>query len=249
MSPVRLNSPPAALPPAPGATDRKQAILHAAQDLYARYGYRGVALRDIAREAGVSLTLLNHHFGAKHQLFQAVVAAWAGVVEHCIGELRALATAASPPDSVAPVVDALLTAIRCLIAHPQGERLMWLHLRSRHDDDALIADSLRALFLPLAQAFVAALARCAPQADPDRLAWAYLFARGALLERAVGNPQWRAALGVSLVADPGDAAGEAAADEALRRFLVSGVAGALALPTSGLPDRPDRPGAAAAAAP
>lgn len=238
MSPVRLTSPPAALRPAPVGIERKQAILQAAQELFARYGFRGVALRDIAREAGVSLTLLNHHFGAKHQLFQAVVAAWAGVVEHCIGDLRALATAGRPSDSVVPVVDALLEAIRCLIAHPQGERLLWLHLRSRHDDDALIADSLRALFLPLAQAFVAALARCAPQADADRLAWAYLFARGALLERVTGNQPWRTALGVAVGPEPVDE-DEARADEALRQFLVAGVAAGLATPAPGAAERAD----------
>lgn len=236
MSPVRLSSPPAALRPAPVAIERKQAILQAAQELFARYGFRGVALRDIAREAGVSLTLLNHHFGAKHQLFQAVVAAWSGVVEHCIGDLRALATASRPPDSVAPVVDALLESTRCLIAHPQGERLMWLHLRSRHDDDTLVADSLRALFLPLAQAFVAALARCAPQADADRLAWAYLFARGALIERLTGNLPWRTALGVALGPEPVDE-DEARADEALRQFLVAGVAAGLAAPAAGEAER------------
>lgn len=229
MSPLSLTTPPRAPGPAMASLDRKQAILQAAQDLFARYGFRGVALREIAREAGVSLTLLNHHFGAKHQLFQAVVAAWGGVVEHCIIELRALAAANSPPATVAAVVDALLESIRCLVSHPQGERLLWLHLRSRHDDDALIADALRALFLPLAQAFVAALARCAPQADADRLAWAYLFARGALLERAIGNQPWRTALGVAIESETETEAGDVAADAALRGFLVAGVAACLAI--------------------
>ena len=52
---------------------RKSAILVAANHHFAHYGFRGASLRDIARDAGVSLTLLNHHFGSKFQLLAAVI--------------------------------------------------------------------------------------------------------------------------------------------------------------------------------
>src|ERR1700712_2475040 len=52
---------------------RKSAILLAANQHFAHYGFRGASLRDIARDAGVSLTLLNHHFGSKFQLLSAVI--------------------------------------------------------------------------------------------------------------------------------------------------------------------------------
>ena len=52
---------------------RKQAILLAATEHFGRFGFRGASLRDIARSAGVSLTLLNHHFGSKAQLLEELL--------------------------------------------------------------------------------------------------------------------------------------------------------------------------------
>src|ERR1700750_2172301 len=52
---------------------RKKAILVAANHHFAHHGFRGASLRDIARDAQVSLTLLNHHFGSKYQLLSAVI--------------------------------------------------------------------------------------------------------------------------------------------------------------------------------
>ena len=52
---------------------RKNAILNAANHHFAHYGFLGASLRDIARDAQVSLTLLNHHFGSKYQLLSAVI--------------------------------------------------------------------------------------------------------------------------------------------------------------------------------
>src|SRR3954449_1573026 len=58
--------------PEGGHRSRKQEILRCANLLFGTFGYSSASLRDIARDAGVSLTLLNHHFGSKQQLFEAV---------------------------------------------------------------------------------------------------------------------------------------------------------------------------------
>jgi AcrR family transcriptional regulator len=44
---------------------RNQEIPRNAIDAFASRGVRGASLRDIARRSGVSLTLINHHFGSK----------------------------------------------------------------------------------------------------------------------------------------------------------------------------------------
>lgn len=48
-------------------------ILDAAEKLFADFGFDGVSLRQITREAGVELALANYHFGPKLELFRAVV--------------------------------------------------------------------------------------------------------------------------------------------------------------------------------
>lgn len=55
------------------ATRRK--VLGAASVLFAEHGLDGVSVRDVARDAGVSLGLVHHYFGSKDALYQAAIAA------------------------------------------------------------------------------------------------------------------------------------------------------------------------------
>lgn len=55
-----------------GAT--RAAILASARHAFARAGYDGVGVREIAAGAGVSAMMVNRYFGSKERLFAAVVA-------------------------------------------------------------------------------------------------------------------------------------------------------------------------------
>jgi AcrR family transcriptional regulator len=52
--------------------DRQQAILLAAEKLFAEKGYARVTIREIAKEANVPLALVGYYYGPKHELFQAI---------------------------------------------------------------------------------------------------------------------------------------------------------------------------------
>jgi AcrR family transcriptional regulator len=59
-------------PGRPGRDDTampRNALLQRAFLAFARQGYEGVSLRQLARECGVSDSLLSHHFGTKQQLW------------------------------------------------------------------------------------------------------------------------------------------------------------------------------------
>src|ERR1700757_2725720 len=51
----------------------RKAILAAAKDHFARSGYEGAFLRDIAVDAGVDAALINRYFGGKEGLFAEVL--------------------------------------------------------------------------------------------------------------------------------------------------------------------------------
>ncbi len=51
-------------------------ILDRAERLFARKGYRGVSLRELAAAAGVRPFTIQHHFGSKLGLYQAVLNRW-----------------------------------------------------------------------------------------------------------------------------------------------------------------------------
>ena len=53
--------------------DRRSRILASAGRAFSARGFRGASLRDIAANAEVSLTLVDHHFGSKEQLLAAVI--------------------------------------------------------------------------------------------------------------------------------------------------------------------------------
>lgn len=51
----------------------RTAILDAAEELFAQSGFDGVALRMVAKRAGVALSLVTYHFPSKEQLIDAVI--------------------------------------------------------------------------------------------------------------------------------------------------------------------------------
>lgn len=51
----------------------REKLLRAAAEIFARVGFAGASVGDIARAAGVTQPLVNHHFGTKKGLWQAVV--------------------------------------------------------------------------------------------------------------------------------------------------------------------------------
>jgi AcrR family transcriptional regulator len=56
------------------AAATRAAILASARRAFARAGYDGVGVREIAADAGVTAMLVNRYFGSKEQLFAEVVA-------------------------------------------------------------------------------------------------------------------------------------------------------------------------------
>ncbi|ATQ42076.1 TetR/AcrR family transcriptional regulator [Caulobacter mirabilis] len=56
------------------ATATREAILKSARAAFARSGYDGTGVREIAQGAGVTAMMINRYFGSKEQLFAEVVA-------------------------------------------------------------------------------------------------------------------------------------------------------------------------------
>jgi TetR/AcrR family transcriptional regulator len=57
----------------PTASDSKDAILDAAQDLIAQHGYAGFSIRDLSRESGLAKGTIYHHFQDKREIYRYVM--------------------------------------------------------------------------------------------------------------------------------------------------------------------------------
>ena len=93
---------------------RREQILAAATDAFARGGFSATSLEDIATEADVSRVILYRHFDSKADLYRAVLDR----------ARERLAAAAHGPDFDAASVDGLLAAA---VEDPAGFRLLFAY--------------------------------------------------------------------------------------------------------------------------
>jgi AcrR family transcriptional regulator len=161
-------------------------ILDAAETLFSEHGLDGVSMRDIAVGAGVTLALVNYHFGSKDKLYRAVFerriepisqsrrAALARVLAQADGSRKTV-----PP--IREVLDALARPWVEMRGQPGGQAYTRLIARETGDPAegrrGIVADLLD----PIAVEFIAAMRRALPHMSPARVAWTYHFFIGALL--------------------------------------------------------------------
>jgi len=62
------------------ASQRREVILAAAEEVFARHGYHGASLDDIAATAGISKALIYEHFTSKRELHASLVEAHVGEI-------------------------------------------------------------------------------------------------------------------------------------------------------------------------
>ena len=212
MSTVRVTAKP----------DRKQAILLAAERLFAQKGYHAVSIRQIADEASVPLALVGYYFGPKQDLFHAIFAHWNSTIEE---RLAALAQAQNSPlaHRLEHIVEAFIRPVLRLRASSEGEYYALLVARELAHATVEADRVLRDYFDPLAHAFIDALQTVAPPASRAQVAWCYQFALGALLHHLSDNRIERLSLGTAQAKDP-------VATPLLARFIAGGMRAVLTNP-------------------
>ena len=107
-------------------------ILDCAEQLFARRGFAGIGLAEVADGVGLSKSSLFHHFASKAELYGAVVARILDRVEQRL--MRALAAGGSPVERLDRWIDAL---VDLFAEHRTHARLL---LRSLFEDDELTGE-------------------------------------------------------------------------------------------------------------
>ena len=127
--PLPPPSPLASLAP-PSSRDK---ILDVAEVLFARRGFEGVGMREVAEAAGLGKSSLFHHFRSKAQLYLAVLERLLAQIDEQLQ--AALAAAAPPADRLDRWTDALMDALA------EREPAARLLLRGLFEDDAFDAEA------------------------------------------------------------------------------------------------------------
>ena len=200
--------------------DRQQAILLAAERLFAQHGYRAVSIRQIADEAGVPLALVSYYYGQKHELFRAIFQRWRGTVDERLALLAVAREGEPGPRMLHRVVEAFVLPVLRLRASAEGECYAQLVARELFYRTPEAAQVLADHFDPMAHAFIDALQAAAPGSTRGAAAWDYQFAVGALLPHISDER-------VERLSRNENTAAEAAAAPLLVDFIRSGIAAVL----------------------
>jgi len=104
-------------------------ILDAAEDLFARRGFAGIGMREVAEIAGLGKSSLFHHFKSKAQLYAAVAVRILDIFDRRL--TAALAAGGDPVTRFDRWIDVLIDTFA---EHPTSARLL---LRSLFEDDDL----------------------------------------------------------------------------------------------------------------
>jgi TetR/AcrR family transcriptional regulator len=104
------------------AEQTRRVILEAALGLFARRGFEGVSIRDVAEEAGTTHSLIRHHYGSKEGVWRAVVDA--ADAEYASAMRPIVADAAQEEDPEVAVARIVRGVVRTSARHPEIARLL-----------------------------------------------------------------------------------------------------------------------------
>jgi TetR/AcrR family fatty acid metabolism transcriptional regulator len=103
--------------------DRRRTILRAAVDVFAKKGYHGCRIADVAREAKVAYGLVYHYFHNKEELLQSVFElAWGGFIARVRGAVQGHDSLAGQMERICEV------AFEAYHVDPRGVRVIILEL-------------------------------------------------------------------------------------------------------------------------
>lgn len=114
-------------------TTPREKILDAAEALFARRGFAGVGLSEIAEAVNLGKSSLFHHFPTKAQLYAAVVERILNEIDDAL--TRALAAGGTPVERLDRWVDTIVDLLGARTSHAR------LLLRSLFEDDELTGSS------------------------------------------------------------------------------------------------------------
>lgn len=164
----------------------REKIIAAAERLFGMHSFDAVSLRDITNAAGVTLALASYHFGTKENLFTAVIARRADVLNRVRRERLAVLI-----DSGGITIESLLdTFMRPLFEQMQSEDDGWqayLMLLAKLGSNDQWLDQLRANFDETAGLFIAQLKLLLPQFSEENLVRGFSFILVLMLQTVSKN--------------------------------------------------------------
>lgn len=163
--------------------DVREQILDAAEEHFAKRGYEAVSTRALAREVGATAAMIHYYFNSKRELFNAVFARRADVVNK---ERMAALDAYEKHAGKTPTLEGAIAAfLRPVLARLDGGDPGWRNyfelvaqVGNKHEWGGAV---MTRSFDPVIQRLISIIRKALPQASDENLYWGYHFLSGALL--------------------------------------------------------------------
>lgn len=213
--------------------DTKACLLDAAEEIFAREGYRAASLRTITTRADVNLAAANYHFGSKSGLVEAVFARRLQAMNEArvrsLALVRERARAAGRPPEARTLIAAFIEATLGRPRTGPGERrFLALVVRSFSDTDHTVQRAFERFMKPTFETLRTALAEALPDLPANELWWRLQFAIGAMIR----------VQHLALSADAGDRNTARSPNAAVIRQLTDFVFAGLSAPPAALSRHP-----------
>jgi AcrR family transcriptional regulator len=163
--------------------DLRAAILDAAEDLFSRHGFYGVTVRQVAAEVGVDTALVHYYFGAKRELFDAVFARRAEILNQARLDAMAAYQEAHPADmTVEGIIEAFVDPLlaRSMTDEPGWKNYFRL-VALVNNTPAWGGETMHRFFDPVVHRLVDTLKAALPDAEIRDLYWCYQFLTGSIM--------------------------------------------------------------------
>lgn len=163
--------------------DLRAAILDAAEDLFSRHGFYGVTVRQVAAEVGVDTALVHYYFGAKRELFDAVFARRAEILNQVRMDAMAAYQAAHPADmAVEGIIEAFIGPLLSFsMTDEPGWKNYFRLVALVNNTPAWGGETMHRFFDPVVHRFVDTLKAALPDAEIRDLFWCYQFLTGSMM--------------------------------------------------------------------
>ena len=209
----------------PGAeAATREALLDAAEALFARFGFDGTSLRQITAQAKANLASVNYHFGSKEKLF---LETWARRIRPINERRRTLLADVLAKGGKRPKLEDVLEAyIRPLIELAARPQPWCAHFQRLVGRIAIESEGFARPFFekelgPLAALFRQAVSQAEPDLKSDDVFWSMFFLTGSMFLTLNSTHKISTLSGGE--ANPRDAEGT------IRRLVAYAAAGARAL--------------------
>lgn len=173
---------PGRRPKIEGGKETAPVILDAAEKLFSVHGFHGVTVRAVAVECGVDPALVHYYFGTKQELFDAVFARRAALINQ--DRMEAMARYEEEYGdrmTVEGVASAFLMPLLDRARHADpGWKNYFALLALVNSSRGWGAETMTSHFDPVVRRFIGLLQRVLPQAGIDDLFYSYQFLTGAL---------------------------------------------------------------------